>query len=64
MPHTAANPAISIMAMIVRRPIRFRFSTPYSGVLQMRLVNVQVGARDIDCGATETARPSTGRLRR
>jgi hypothetical protein len=31
---------------------------------QMRFLNVQVGCRHIDRGATETARPSTGKLRR
>jgi hypothetical protein len=30
----------------------------------MRFLNVQVGCRHIDRGATETARPSTGKLRR
>ena len=29
MPHATANPAISIIAMIVRLPIRFKFSTPW-----------------------------------
>jgi hypothetical protein len=58
MPHTIANPAMTIMAMIVRRPTRFKFST-LSGVLpvrHMRFVNVLVRARYIDRGATETAR--------
>jgi hypothetical protein len=34
----------------------------YSGVLQMRFVNVLIRASYIDRGATETARPSTGQL--